>query len=212
MYAPAYARVENEADALAMVRAQPFATLVVAAENRPVLAYAPFVRDPQNERVMIGHVARANPVWQAIGENSEAVLSFRGADAYVSPSLYPSKFQHGRVVPTWNYLAVEIRGAVRIETDSARMRAFVEAITQAMEMWQKYPWHVSDAPDDYVAQLCKAIVGVRVEMSEISAVRKLSQNKTTEDFEGVVAGLSCSSHASAQEIASAMRTAKPIKE
>jgi transcriptional regulator len=205
MYAPTYARVKEEADALAMIAAHPFATFIVAPELVPLIAYAPFVRDPEHDRVLIGHVARANPVWQGIGEGCEAVASFRGPDAYVSPSLYPSKYEHGRVVPTWNYLAVEVRGRASIETDSSRLRPYVEAITAVMESRQKFPWHVSDAPGDYIAKLCGAIIGIRIAISDVSGVRKLSQNRDEADYSGVMNGMMHDAQPLSSLIADAMR-------
>jgi transcriptional regulator len=206
MYTPAYARMENEREARTLIAAQPFATFVVAPKARPVIAYVPFVIDPVDSRYLIGHVARANAVWSEIGDGCEALASFRGADAYITPALYPSKHEHGRVVPTWNYIAVEVRGRAVVEEQPEQIRRYVEALTDAMEAAREAPWHVNDAPEDYIDKLCHAIVGIRMEISETSGIRKLSQNRNEADFHGVANGLALDPKSSSREIAGAMRS------
>ena len=176
-------------EALAFIAAHPFATLAVNGEQGPVTALVPLVLD-NTGRTLLGHVARINPFWgaaQIAGAKSVAV--FRGADSYVSPSFYPSKQENDKFVPTWNYLAVEIRGEITIETRAEAMMPFLTALTDKMEIDREVPWKVSDAPEDYIAKLSRGIVGFSLEIEDITYVRKLSQNKSKADRQGVIESL-----------------------
>lgn len=135
------------------------------------------------------HLARANPHWQAIGPGSPALVVVTGPEAYVSPGYYPSKAEHGRVVPTWNYSAVQLRGRASVHEDAAWLRDQVERLTDTMEADRPSAWSVSDAPDQFVEQQLRAIVGVEIAVESVAGKAKLSQNRTAEDRAGVVAGL-----------------------
>ena len=152
---------------------------------------------------LIGHVARANPHGQAGA--GEALLIVQGPSAYVSPSFYPSKAEHGRVVPTWNYEAVHVHGALAWFDDAPRLLQVVQDLTNRFERDRAHPWAVADAPADYVQRLLAAIVGVELTVARIDAVRKLSQNRSAADQAGVIAGLSVSPSPSDQAVADAMR-------
>ena len=171
------------------VRDHPFALLAVNGQGGPLTALVPLIlSQPEDNEpaILLGHVASANPFWRA-AENGpvDAVAVFRGADAYVSPSTYPSKQDDGRVVPTWNYIAVEIRGQLSLAKDTSDVRASLSALTDHMESHRDVPWQVSDAPEDYIAGLTRAIVGIQLSMRQITYVRKLSQNKTERDANAV---------------------------
>ena len=196
---------EDRAEALTFVAAHPFASLAVNGEQGPVTALVPLVIDADG-KALLGHVARMNPFWIAAQENgTKAVAVFRGADAYISPSSYASKKEHGRAVPTWNYLAVEIRGLIRIETEPEAMMPYITALTDKMESHRELPWQVSDAPEEYIQKLSRGIVGFRLEINDITYVRKLSQNKSTEDKKGVVADLGQSENHDDRLIAQEMK-------
>jgi len=181
---PAF-RYDDEAEALAFVAAHPFATLAVNGELGPVTALVPLVIDKKNQ-CLLGHVARINPFRKAAQSGGgKAVAMFRGADAYISPTPYASKKEHGRAVPTWNYLAVEIRGNITFETKAEAMMPYIAALTDKMESHRDLPWKVSDAPEDYIAKLSRAIVGFSLRIGDIAHVRKLSQNKSAADRQGV---------------------------
>jgi transcriptional regulator len=183
MYIPPAFAID-EPDALSMIEGLAFGALVTADLQ---VAPMPFLvlRDPMR---LVGHVARANPIWRSGG--GEAVIIIQGPNAYVSPSLYPSKAEHGRVVPTWNYEAAQVRGTAVWFKDKDRLRSLVEQLTDRFEEGQATPWAVSDAPADYLNGMLGAIVGVELEVSSIEGARKLSQNRNTGDRAGVMAGLS----------------------
>ena len=138
---------------------------------------------------LVGHFARANPQWRRIVDGSPALAVVTGPDAYVSPSFYATKVEHGRVVPTWNYSTVHLRGPVRIVDDAGWLRALVGELTDHHESRRAAPWAVEDAPATYVEKQLRAIVGVELVVESVQAKAKLSQNRSAEDRAGVVAGL-----------------------
>jgi transcriptional regulator len=136
-----------------------------------------------------GHVARANPLWRE-ADGREVLLVFQGAQSYISPGWYPSKSEHGKVVPTWNYVVVQARGRLRAIDDAAWLRGFVTRLTERFEAsMQPAPWRVADAPDDYIEAMLRAIVGIEVEIASLVGKWKVSQNRGAADREGVAAGL-----------------------
>jgi transcriptional regulator len=138
--------------------------------------------------VLVGHVARANPIWRT-ASGQAALAIFQGPQAYVSPSWYPSKAASAKVVPTWNYAVVHAHGQLRAIDDSVWLHAFVTRLTHSRESARAHPWAVTDAPPGYIDQMVRAIVGIEIELSRIEAKWKLSQNRHTADRLGVVAGL-----------------------
>lgn len=151
----------------------------------------PFLLYPdEGERgVLRSHVARANPHWKEIEACTDCLLMFQGPNAYVSPSWYPDKAETHRVVPTWNYLAVEVRGRPRVHEDASWLRRLVEDLTRQQERGRPVPWSVSDAPDDFIAGQLKAIVGIEVQIAQIEGKWKMSQNRSAADREGVMRGM-----------------------
>ena len=154
MYAPAHFAETDEQALASFVRAHPFATLVKNSENGPIAAYAPMVidRSSDGKHLLHGHLARTNPFWQ--GDDNETVLAiFAGTDGYVSPNYYPSKREHGKAVPTWNYERVEARGAMRAIESANEIRAIIDAVTAQMENPRQNAWASSDAPSNYIEKL-----------------------------------------------------------
>ena len=201
---PAF-RYEDRTEALAFVGEHPFATMAVNGEQGPITAMVPLVI-ADDSLTLLGHVARKNRFWEAAKQGgSKAVAVFRGGDAYVSPSNYPSKAEHERVVPTWNYMAVEIRGDIEFETRPGAMLPYITALTDKMESHRELPWQVSDAPDDYIAKLSRAIVGFKLNIEDITHVRKLSQNKSQDDKQGVLKSFENSSNPSEYVLAHEMK-------
>ena len=166
------------------------ADLVTATPDGLVATMLPFVFEPDagEHGALLGHVARNNPQWQAdvVGE---ALAIVRGPDAYVSPSWYASKAEHGRVVPTWNYVTAHVYGRLVVHDDPAWVDALVRRLTAKHEGGRSHPWSVDDAPPRYVAGQLRAIVGMELRISRIEAKAKLSQNRPETDVAGVVAGL-----------------------
>lgn len=188
MYQPAHF-VEQDTDALlALMTSAPLATLVrggagLAADLLPL----------EVERVgegwrVTGHVARANALWRE-ADGQPVLAIFQGPQAYISPNWYPSKSQHGKAVPTWNYTMVQVHGTLRAIEDPEWLRAFVTRLTERHEGGRAMPWHVADAPADYLAAMLQAIVGIEIEVTKLEGKFKLSQNRSAEDRTGVVLGL-----------------------
>ncbi|MCK9687852.1 FMN-binding negative transcriptional regulator [Scleromatobacter humisilvae] len=188
MYQPAHFVEQNADTLLALMQAHPLATLIrggaeLAADILPLEV----ARTDAGWRVT-GHVARANPLWRE-ADGQPVLLLFQGPQAYVSPNWYPSKFQHGKAVPTWNYAMVQVHGRLRAIEDPAWLRAFVTRLTERHEGGRAVPWQVSDAPADYIDTMLKAIVGIEIEVTRVEGKFKLSQNRSAEDRTGVVLGL-----------------------
>jgi transcriptional regulator len=192
-------------DALSFVDAHPFAVLATNGPEGPISALAPLVLERDNEgiaRRLVGHVARHNPFWRLAEEKPVgAIAVFKGADAYVSASAYPSKKAHGKVVPTWNYIAVQVRGMLTLESDTGKLRPVLEALTDKMEYDRQEPWTVDDAQSDYIERLSRSIIGFYLTLDDVTHVRKLSQNKSADDKTGVRQDLLQSPDAQAQIIA-----------
>jgi transcriptional regulator len=205
MYANPKNRVNDQADAAAFVAAHPFAVLARNGVDGPVVAHVPLVavRDDQGQLTeLIGHVARPNPFHEGIGEDGVAIVAvFRGADAYVSPSLYPTKAATGKVVPTWNYLAAEARGTLFVDREPANMNHYLVALTDRMESHRPVPWAINDAPDDYLDKMYRGIVGLRIVVTDLIAKRKLDQTKAFDDFKGVATAFAASSDPNEQTLA-----------
>ncbi|MBV8594299.1 MAG: FMN-binding negative transcriptional regulator [Caulobacteraceae bacterium] len=165
--------------------------LVTAGAGGIETTWAPFVVDRTGGDGidLVAHVARANPHWRC-ADGAEGLASFLVADSYVSPNWYPSKAEHGRAVPTWNYIAVEARGAVELFHDEARLRDLLERLTRRHEAGEIAPWSMDQAPADYLDRLLGGIVGVRLHVVELTGVWKLGQNHSEADQAGVRAALS----------------------
>jgi transcriptional regulator len=180
---------EKRPDVLhALVRDHPLATWVVQGTDGLNVNHVPFLFDATRgaHGTLIGHVARANPVWQRLGPS---VAVFHGPQAYISPNWYPSKRAHGKVVPTWNYAVVHAHGTPRAIDSRDELLAIVTRLTQTHEAGSAVPWAVSDAPADFIDQMLKAIVGIEVPIERIEGKWKVSQNRALPDRLGTVAGL-----------------------
>jgi len=134
---------------------------------------------------------------------------FTGPDAYITPEWYRTKKDTGRVVPTWNYVAVHAYADLRLHDDPRFLREHLERLTRTHEADREHPWHVSDAPDDYIARMLGAIVGVEIEITRLEGKWKMSQNRSSEDVDGVIAGLEASGDAAAREVAGIVRARRP---
>ena len=188
MYLPAHFEETRPEVLHALVQAHPLATWVVQGGDGLLVNHIPFLLDPTRgpHGTLIGHVARANPVWRSLGPS---VAVFQDAQAYISPSWYPSKRAHGKVVPTWNYAVVHAHGTPRAIESRDEVLAIVTRLTQTHEADSAVPWAVSDAPADYIDQMLKAIVGIEMPVERWVGKWKVSQNRSAPDRLGTVAGL-----------------------
>ena len=190
MYVPAH--FEAGPDAIGDMLTRPGAANLVTMTPQGLLAtLIPFAYDASvgEHGALQGHLARNNPQWSepAVGE---ALAIIQGADAYVSPSWYASKAEHGRVVPTWNYSTAHVYGNLVIHDDPEWLAGQVRRLTGVHEAGFEHPWAVEDAPERYISGQLRAIVGVELVITRIEAKAKLSQNRSDADIDGVVAGLS----------------------
>lgn len=202
MYVPVFNVLDDPDEVRALVAAVGSADLVtVGADGYPLSTLLPVVWD--GDRLVL-HMARANPHWRAIGDDAPALAVVTRPQAYVSPGWYPSKAEHGRVVPTWNYSAVHLRGRARVRTDGAFLREAVTLLTDAHEQGRAARWRVTDAPEDFIRKQLRAVVGVELRVERVEAKAKLSQNRSAEDHAGVVAGLHAEDAPNAAAVASAM--------
>lgn len=202
MYIPAPFAADGEA--LMARLARRFAGILVSVdgEGQPIATHLPILWDGESKSAR-GHVARANPHWKLGAGRGLIVLA--GPEAYVSPSFYPSKAEHGKAVPTWNYEAVHLSGTVEWFEDATRLEGVVRDLSAFHENDRAAPWRIEDAPRPYIEAMLRGIVGVEMRVERIEAKRKLSQNKNAADFEGVIAGLDASEKAASSEIAALMR-------
>jgi transcriptional regulator len=183
--------------------------ITVDADGAPVGTHMPILWDAKR-RIATGHIARANPQWKQGAGKGLIVLN--GPEAYVTPSWYPSKAEHGKTVPTWNYEAVHITGQVEWFDDAARLEGVVRDLSALHEDGRAEPWAIADAPRPYIDALLRGIVGVTLTAERIEAKRKLSQNKSQADFAGVARGLAANGDALSEEVAALMRATRAMSD
>lgn len=202
MYIPRFNLVDDETEIRGMVAAVGAAELItVGSDGYPLASLLPVI---WREDTVVAHMARANPHWSAIADDTPALLVCTSPHAYVSPSWYAAKAEHGRVVPTWNYSSVHLTGRVRVHTDAGWLRAAVTDLTEVHEAGRAEPWAVADAPAAYIEKNLRAIVGIEMHVERVEGKAKLSQNRSAEDRAGVVAGLRADDTPSAAAVAAAM--------
>jgi transcriptional regulator len=203
MYRPAHFE-ETRLDVLHdFVRRHPLGLLVTTRPDGPAADPVPFLLDAEPAPLgrLRAHVARANPLWREARTDIDSLVVFQGAQAYVSPGWYPSKHEHGKVVPTWNYVVVQARGRLRTVDDAAWLHALVERLTGTHEAPMAQPWALLDAPTDYVASMLRAVVGLEIEITSLVCKWKVSQNRARADREGVARGLASIDAEAAQAMA-----------
>lgn len=191
MYQPAQFAETRPEVIQALMRAHPFATLVTLGADGLEANHLPFEFDPEPAPfgTLRAHVARGNRVWHDLVPGIEALVVFQGPQAYVSPGWYPSKQEHGRVVPTWNYMVAHAYGNLRTVEDREALRALLTRLTDAHEAGRPDRWQLADAPDDYVDKLLGAIVAIEIPVSKLIGKWKVSQNQPAENQAGVAHNL-----------------------
>ncbi len=191
MYEPPPFREGERAVQHALIRAHPLGLLITAGPGGLMANPVPFLIEtgPDGADRLRAHLARANPQWRELEAVAECLVAFQGPEAYVTPGWYATKRETGRVVPTWNYATVQVRGRPRVTDDPAWLGRQIADLTALQEAPRPEPWAVSDAPPDFVGAQVRGIVGVEIAVTQITGKWKMSQNRPEADRAGVVAGL-----------------------
>jgi len=211
MHRPDHFRVEDIAQMHALMRARPFAALVSSTSAGLYGTHLPTVlKDDGANGTIEWHLARANPHWKDLAEGNEALMIFQGPQGYITPNWYPSKALHGKAVPTWNYAIVHAYGRPAVVQDKDWLLRHVTELTTQQEVSEAAPWAVSDAPEAYVDVMLRGIVGFRFAITRLEGKWKMSQNRETQDCDGVVRGLGKRAAGDDREIAELVaRDVKP---
>ena len=191
MYEPEHFKVGDLAALHGVIAAHPLGLLVTSGPGGLIANAAPFVLDAARgaKGTLRVHLARANPQWREIAGGADCLVVFQGADRYISPGLYASKAETGKVVPTWNYVMVQARGRASVHEDAGWLRPQVDALTGAHEAARAKPWTVADAPPAYVAGQMRAIVGIEIAIDDLRGKFKVSQNRVAADRQSVLDAL-----------------------
>lgn len=203
MYTPSHFSESRLSVLHDLIKARPFAAIAMDTEHGLEALHLPLLLDDSRGLygVLQGHLARANTIWQESEAGSEVLAMFQGPQHYISPGWYASKREHGKVVPTWNYAIVHARGPIEWIHDQRWLLGFLEEITNTHEQKLADPWHITDAPADYIERMLKSIVGFEIPVSSITGKWKLSQNRSAADRAGVIAGLKAASNDDAHSMA-----------
>ncbi|MGA4531135.1 FMN-binding negative transcriptional regulator [Ectopseudomonas chengduensis] len=206
MYCPAAFRQDDLPSLHAQIQACGLALLSSAGAQGLQASHLPLLLEPGEGEfgTLYGHFARANPHWRDLADGAEALVVFSGPDAYVHPGWYPAKAEHGKVVPTWNYIAVHAWGQAEVFDEPERLLELVSRLSDRHEQGRAQPWAVSDAPRDYIDTMLRAIVGFALPIRRIEGKWKLSQNRSTLDQAGVRTGLATSNNPRDHELAAQM--------
>ena len=190
MYQPDHFFVADLPKMHALMRARPLATLVSAGSLGLYATHLPTVlKDDGPYGIIECHLARANPHWKDLAEGTEALMIFQGPEGYITPNWYPSKADHGRVVPTWNYAVVHAYGRPEVMEDKNWLRRHVTELTAQQETNEVKPWAPSDAPASFIEVMLRGIIGFRFAFTRLEGKWKMSQNRQATDRNGVVRGL-----------------------
>jgi transcriptional regulator len=192
MYVPDNFKETDVATLHEAIRHAKLGTLVTIGSGGLVASHVPMLvePDPAPFGTLIGHIARANPQWREPATETETLAIFLGPNAYVSPAWYATKRATGKVVPTWNYVAIHAYGRVRFYDEADRLLDLVTRLTDTHEAGRPDRWRVTDAPAEYTRGMLKAIVGFELPIARLQGKWKMSQNRPAEDLPGIVEGLS----------------------
>jgi transcriptional regulator len=194
VYLPRHFTAHDAAEVVAFLDAVGAADLVTFDGTKPVASLIPVIWDRTGAAEgepgrLLGHLALANPQWRTVGPDTVALAIVHGPQAYVSPSWYPSTARHGKMVPTWNYVSVHFSGPLTVHRDPEWLRDVVTRLTARHEAGRPSPWHVTDAPEEFIDSQLRAIVGVELTITTVEAKEKLSQNRNPEDRAGALEGM-----------------------
>lgn len=172
-----------------LIRSHAFGTLITTIDGEICADHLPFILKEKEDK-LLAHISRANPLYKKLKNTENIMVIFQGPHHYISPNWYPSKQEHHKEVPTWNYAVVHVRGSLNLTTDPAWLRSLLDDLTDEHEKNEPIPWQVSDAPEDYIAGQLKAIVGLEITIDSFEGKWKMGQNKPENDIKGAVDGLS----------------------
>jgi transcriptional regulator len=202
MYVPHFNALTDDATIRQLVADVGSAQLITVGEDGyPLATLLPVI---WNGDTVIAHMARASQHWKSIGTDEPVLLVVTGPQAYISPTWYASKAEHGKVVPTWNYSVVQITGRAMVHDDADWTRGAVDELVERHEGHRDAPWRSADAPEKYIKGQLRAIVGVEIAVERVEAKAKFSQNRSDEDRAGVVTGLQQENSRDAQAVAELM--------
>jgi transcriptional regulator len=189
------------------IQAHPLGTLITNGPDGPEATHLPVFLDAAAGMLRC-HMARANPQWRRLESGGRVLVIFPSGDHYITPTWYPATREHGKVVPTWNYVAIHVAGVARLFEDTASLLRHLNELTDSQEAAFRERWSVANAPPEYIEGLTKAIVGVEIAMDRIEGKWKVSQNRSAVDQQGVIAGLDAVGSYASQEMANLMRDRK----
>tara|TARA_R110000737_G_scaffold141158_1_gene171960 strand:- start:276 stop:917 length:642 start_codon:yes stop_codon:yes gene_type:complete len=202
MYRPKKFQQSDSTALKALIAQYPFATLISCSELGIEANHIPLMlQQVDGKDVLQGHIAKANPLWQSKAETAEVLVVFNGPNCYISPNYYPTKMLTGKAVPTWNYIAVHVKGLISFIHDNRWNLNLLNSLTHHHEAQQPEPWSIEDAPREYIAKMLPAIVGIEIDITSITGKWKLSQNQAEINKQGIISALSGSSENHAQKIA-----------
>jgi transcriptional regulator len=214
MYVPKHFEERDITVLHSLIRSHPLGAWVTHGSESLVVNHLPFLVDSARGEngTLIGHVARANPVWHSFSKEIASVVIFQGPQTYITPSWYPTKHAHGKAVPTWNYAVVHAYGVPRAIEDRDWLLEHVTKLSDLHESERAVPWSVSDAPSDYIDAMLKAIVGIEIPISTVVGKWKTSQNRPLPDKLGTIAGLNERGDASSKQMAALVQRHAAPKE
>jgi transcriptional regulator len=209
MYVPKNFEETDKAVLHALIRSHPLGAWVTPGEGGLIANHIPFLlhADRGANGTLVGHVARANPVWKAFSRTLTSVVIFQGPEAYVTPSWYLSRKEHGKVVPTWNYAVVHAHGIPTAIEDREWLLRHVTELTASHESGEAAPWKVSDAPADFIQTMLAAIVGIEIPITTLQGKWKMNQNRPEPDRFAAVAGLRARGSAESAAVANLVERA-----
>jgi len=207
-YVPPHFEENDVARIQAAIRDYPFGTVVLNGPDGLIASHVPFLLEPEHGEYgrLVFHVARPNPQWRAVNSETEALAIFLGPHAYVSPSWYPTRHESGKVVPSWNYLAVHAYGPLEVFEDAQDLRELVTRLTAIHELGKPDAWAPAQAPEDYIATQLRGIVGMRMPIRRLYGKWKMSQNRPAADRSGTMQALDGSVRAEDRAVAEIMRS------
>jgi transcriptional regulator len=203
VYTPKFNEQNDVSILHSIVQSKPLGAWVTTVDGEIVINHIPFILHEERGELgtLVGHVARSNSIYRKFSLDVNSIVVFQGDQAYISPSWYPSKDEHGKAVPTWNYVVVHAHGIPRIIEDPEWLLQHLNELTDKHESEQKLPWKVSDAPEEFIQSLLGAVVGIEIPITKLTGKWKLGQNRPEADKHGMIAGLMSSDRAESQGLA-----------